>query len=52
MEEKDRYEIRKIEENYFGIYDKVAQEIIFDSTAHGITFYAKIFGLDYKEELQ
>lgn len=38
-----RYEVKKISNNWYGIYDAVKREMVIESTANGIKVYAEIF---------
>lgn len=39
----NRYEIRKISNNWYGIYDTVKKEFILESTKYGIESYKELF---------
>lgn len=47
---KNRYEVKKIEENWFGIWDNKTEEFLFESTEHGIKAYAKMFNIEDDRE--
>lgn len=38
-----RYEVKQISFNWFGIWDRVMQEFVIESTSYGIGFYRKLF---------
>lgn len=38
-----KYEVRKISENWYGIYDVVKHEMVIESTSYGIKFYESLF---------
>ncbi len=42
-EEKDRYEVVKIGEFLYGIYDNVKKKVVIESTKTGIESYSKMF---------
>ena len=39
-----RYEMRRISENWFGIWDNVKCQFVIESTGIGIKVYAKMWG--------
>lgn len=41
-----RYEVVKIGEFLFGIYDKIKRKVVVESTSTGIKSYAKMFGAE------
>lgn len=38
-------EIRRISNNWYGIYDKARREFVIESTSYGIEVYRKMFNL-------
>lgn len=40
-----QYEVRKISENWYGIYDTVKNEFVIESTGYGIEVYKKLFSI-------
>ena len=44
-EMEGKMEIRKISNNWYGIYDKVKRKFVIESTKYGIEVYRKMFNL-------
>lgn len=42
---KNKLQLIKISNNWYGIYDSVKREFIIESTGIGIEFYRKLFNL-------
>lgn len=41
-----RYEVKRISENWYGIYDNVKKEFVIESTGYGISIYKELFGIN------
>lgn len=39
----ERYEVKQISNNWFGIWDKVKKEFVVEATAYGIEIYKELF---------
>ena len=44
--DESRYEVVKIGEFLFGIYDKIKRKVVIESTSTGIKSYAKMFNAE------
>ena len=40
----ERYEVKQISNNWYGVYDNIKREYAIESTKNGIAIYRKLFG--------